>query len=92
MLKRGGRCAKYSTGDDLITVQEAVATKYHLYPYGEVSRRLKIGSESASAKQNITCNVTCNPLQERYKKVMDAFRKVDEKDRRISAVGEEVGE
>ena len=49
-------------------------------------------ADRANQNPNLTGKVTCKPLQDRFKKLMDSFRRKDNWERRISGIARDVGE
>lgn len=87
-----GRRATFTPSDDIIIVREVSASKAHIAPFGEVLSRCAEAAHRANANPNLSAPVSSKRLQDRYKKLMDAFAKKDRQERMMSGIGGEVGE
>ena len=87
-----GRRPKFTTTDDLITAREVPASKAHVASYGEIHKKFATAATKANLNKNLSVRVTAKSIQDRYKKIQDAFDRRDAKDRRLSGVGGEIGE
>ena len=89
---KAGRRPTFTPGDDLIIVREVSATQDHVAKYGEVQMSFAQAAKRANQNPNRTAKVICKRLQDRFKKLMDSFRRKDNWERRMSGIGRDVGD
>lgn len=87
---KAGRKPSFTPDDVLI--RELSAAKAHVAEYGKVRERFQCAADTANMSPCLSVKVNAKSIQDRYKKLQDAFDRGDSKNRNLSGVGGEMGE
>ena len=90
--RRHGKRHRFTPEDDLIILREVAAANAHVAGYGEIQKSFAVATENANCNPSLSAKVTAKSLQDRYKKLLENFRRADAADRRMSGVGGEMCE
>ena len=82
--KNAARRPTFKPKDDFILAREVSAGKRRVSAYGEIQNRFGDAATRANLNRKLSQKVTAQKIQDRYKKIQDAFERRDAADRRLS--------
>jgi hypothetical protein len=89
---RRGRRPKFSAKEDLIIARDVSASKAHIASFGTKRERFAAAADRANSNPDMRTNVTSKSIQDRHVKLQALYERDDAAQRKMSGVGDEVGE
>ena len=75
--RRHGKRHRFTKEDDLIILREVAAASAHVAGYGEFQKIFTAATEDSNCNPSLSAEVSSKSLQNRYKKLLENFRRAD---------------